>query len=96
MDFLWLFNNSMLLFCKLIFPTIYVVLTAIITILPMISNPVETSIGIAMILSAFPVYFLFIHSTKKRSQSGIGARISSFISNVVQKLFIAVPEVNEA
>merc|ERR1711971_1094404 len=61
----------------LIFPITYVVLTAIITILPMISNPVETSIGIAMILSAFPVYFVFIHPAKH--SSGLG-RFSASIS----------------
>jgi len=74
----------------LIFPITYVVLTAIITILPMISNPVETSIGIAMILSAFPVYFVFIHPAKH--SSGLG-RFSASISFLTQKLFIAVPEV---
>ena len=58
----------------------------------MISNPVETSIGIAMILSAFPVYFVFIHPAKHSSRLG---RFSSFISLLTQKLFIAVPEVKE-
>ena len=74
------------------FPIIYVVLTAVITILPMISNPVETSIGIAMILSAFPVYFIFIHPSKYSRALG---KVSLSISNALQKFFIAVPEVKE-
>ena len=73
----------------LIFPFIYVIMTAIITILPMISNPVETSIGIAMILSAFPVYFVFIYPSKHSQRLGT---ISSKMSNWAQKFFIAVPE----
>lgn len=72
----------------LIFPTIYVLLTAVITILPMISNPVETSIGIAMILSAFPVYFVFIYPSKHSQKFG---RLSSKFSSFAQKFFIAVP-----
>ena len=76
----------------MIFPITYVVLTAIITILPMISNPVETSIGIAMILSAFPVYFVFIHPAKHSLALG---KFSGFISILTQKIFIAVPEVKD-
>ncbi len=42
------------------FPIVYIVLTAVITVLPMISNPVETGIGFVMILTAVPVYVVFI------------------------------------
>ena len=45
-----------------------------------------------MILSAFPVYFIFIHPSKY--SRGLG-KVSLSISNVLQKFFIAVPEVKE-
>ncbi len=57
-----------------IFPVVYISLTLVITLLPVLSNPVETGIGFVMILSAVPVYVVFIawedkpgkvrHSTK--------------------------------
>ena len=74
----------------LAFPIIYVLLTAVITILPMLSNPVETSIGIAMILSAFPVYFVFISRHSKTMGS-----FSTSISSFTQKFFLAVPEAKD-
>ncbi len=45
---------------NLFFPFVYISLTLVITLLPMVSNPVETGIGFVMILSAVPVYVVFI------------------------------------
>ena len=58
----------------------------------MISNPVETSIGFAMILSAFPVYYIFIYPSTHSNSLG---RISHSVSIVLQKFFIVVPEVKQ-
>jgi len=52
---------------NLLFPITYLLLTALILVLPAIVKPVETGIGIAMILTAVPVYFLFISWRNKPS-----------------------------
>ncbi len=44
----------------LFFPVIYVLATIYITIVPMIASPVETGIGVAIILTGVPVYFIFV------------------------------------
>lgn len=45
---------------NLIFPIFYLLATLFVTIVPMIATPVETGIGILMILSSIPVYGVFI------------------------------------
>ena len=50
---------------NLIFPILYILATIVITGLPMIITPVETAIGLAMILSGVPVYFIFVASKNK-------------------------------
>ena len=46
---------------NLIFPVLYIIATVYITIVPMIASPVETGIGIAIILTGIPVYFIFVY-----------------------------------
>lgn len=45
---------------NLAFPIVYLLMTLVITLLPMIAQPLETGIGLAMILTAVPVYLVFI------------------------------------
>ena len=45
---------------QLIFPIIYIIATIFITVVPMISTPVETAMGLAIIATGIPVYFIFI------------------------------------
>ena len=45
---------------NLIFPFLYLTMTAVILILPAIVKPVETAVGIAMILTALPVYYSLV------------------------------------
>ncbi|XP_065579347.1 Y+L amino acid transporter 2-like isoform X2 [Artemia franciscana] len=45
---------------SLIFPIIYILGTLFITIVPMIASPVETGVGVLIIFTGVPVYFLFI------------------------------------
>lgn len=52
---------------SLIFPITYLILTALILVLPAIVKPLETAIGIAMILTGVPVYFLLISWKSKPS-----------------------------
>ena len=49
------------------FPIIYLVMTLVITILPMVASPVETGIGLLMILTSVPVYLILVRwRTKPR------------------------------
>ncbi len=45
---------------SLFWPVIYVLATIYITIVPMVASPVETGIGVAIILTGVPVYFIFV------------------------------------
>ena len=44
---------------NLVFPVVYLLMTLVITVLPMLAKPVETGIGLAMILTSIPVYGVF-------------------------------------
>jgi len=74
---------------NLFFPILYLVLTAIITLLPMIAKPVETAIGFAMILASVPVYIVFIMWKSKpmwvRNILGEG-------TNWLQRLLVVMPQ----
>merc|ERR1719229_2185605 len=45
---------------SLVFPVIYILATVFITVVPMIVTPIETAIGLGIIATAVPVYFLFL------------------------------------
>lgn len=51
----------------LIWPILYILATIFITAVPMVASPVETGIGILMILSSVPVYFGFVYWKNKPS-----------------------------
>ncbi len=76
----------------ILFQIVYLILTAVITVLPMIAKPVETGIGMAMILSAVPVYIVFI---AWKSKPKFISRVTDAITTVVQKLMIVVPPPKE-
>ena len=46
----------------LVFPIIYLSMTLVITILPMVASPMETGIGLLMILTSVPVYLVLVRS----------------------------------
>ena len=46
----------------LVFPIIYLTMTLVITILPMVASPMETGIGLLMILTSVPVYLVLVRS----------------------------------
>ena len=76
----------------LIFPFVYLTLTVVITTLPMIAKPVETVIGIAMILSALPVYWIFI---AWQTKPVLLAKLTLKVTELVQKLFTVLPPPKE-
>lgn len=45
---------------NLIWPILYLLASIFVTAVPMIASPVETGIGLLMILSSIPVYVVFI------------------------------------
>ena len=47
---------------NLVFPLVYLAMTLVITVLPMLASPVETGIGLLMILTSVPVYFILVRS----------------------------------
>jgi hypothetical protein len=63
---------------------VYIILTTAITILPMIAKPVETSIGMGMILTALPVYWVFISWKSKPAWSQIYKVVSSSTMILIQ------------
>jgi solute carrier family 7 L-type amino acid transporter-like protein len=77
---------------NLVFPVVYLALTAVITVLPMIEQPVETAIGFAMILTAVPVYLFFI---AWKSKPACVARFTHVVTAALQKLMVVVPPPKE-
>merc|ERR1719284_1525817 len=73
---------------NLIFPIVYILATIFITVVPMIVTPVETAIGLAIIATAIPVYFIFI--AWKNKPAAI-QKLSSGVTTMMQKMFVAVP-----
>merc|ERR1719510_1978902 len=72
---------------NLIFPILYVLATIVICGLPMIITPVETAIGLAMILSGVPVYFIFVWWKNKPDMI---RRWSSNFTVLMQKLLVVL------
>jgi len=76
---------------NMFFPIIYTIATIFITIVPMIASPIETGIGIAIILTGVPVYFIFVYWKNKPQfiQSILGT-----FTKTCQKLLIVMPKEN--
>jgi len=72
---------------NLIFPIIYILATIFITVVPMISTPVETAIGLGIIATGIPVYFIFI---AWKDKPVFIKRIISGSTTCLQKLFVVV------
>jgi len=73
---------------NLIFPIVYILATIFITVVPMIATPVETAIGLGIIATAIPVYFIFI--AWKNKPAAI-QKLSNDLTMFLQKMFVAVP-----
>jgi glucose-6-phosphate dehydrogenase assembly protein OpcA len=69
----------------------YTIATIFITIVPMVASPVETGIGIAIILTGVPVYFIFVYW--KNKPQFIKSALDSF-TKICQKLIIVMPKEN--
>merc|ERR1719481_2224055 len=69
-----------------IFPVVYILATIFITVIPMIASPIETGIGIGIISTGIPVYFLFVDN--RRRKSNFEKKIIVNSTNILQKLFV--------
>jgi len=73
---------------NLIFPIVYILATIFITVVPMIVTPIETAIGLGIIATAIPVYFIFI---AWKNKPRVIQNISNSLTLFLQKMFVAVP-----
>ena len=76
---------------NLIFPIIYLSMTLVITILPMVASPVETGIGLLMILTSVPVYLVLV---KWRSKPRWLEKMSTDSTNWLMRLLLVMPQQN--
>jgi len=74
---------------SLIWPVLYILATIFITIVPMVASPIETGIGIAIILTGVPVYFVFIYWKNKPK---FILQLSGIFTSAIQKLLIVLPK----
>ena len=74
---------------NLVFPIIYLAMTLVITILPMVASPVETGIGLLMILTSVPVYLVLI---RWRTKPKWLARLTTDTSNWLMRLLVVIPQ----
>jgi len=73
---------------NLIWPLLYTLATIFITIVPMVASPVETGIGIAIILTGVPVYFVFVWwKNKPKFIQKLSANFTIFM----QRMFVVLP-----
>uniref|UniRef100_A0A0K2TNM9 Y+L amino acid transporter 2like [Apis florea] n=1 Tax=Lepeophtheirus salmonis TaxID=72036 RepID=A0A0K2TNM9_LEPSM len=74
---------------NLFFPIIYIIATIFITVVPMIASPVETGIGIGIILTGVPVYFIFVAWKNKPK---VIQSASGYMTRFIQKLLMVLPK----
>jgi len=73
---------------NIIFPIIYIIATIFITVVPSIASPKETGMGVLIIATGIPVYFLFIYWKNKPLWF---KRIINAGTIFLQKLFVVMP-----
>merc|ERR1712186_148954 len=73
----------------MIWPILYTLATIFITIVPMVASPVETGIGIGIILTGVPVYFIFVYWKNKPK---FILQISGIVTALIQKLLVVLPK----
>jgi len=74
---------------NLIFPIIYIIASAMITVIPMMAEPINTARGTGMILTGVPVYFLFVYWKNKPLWF---RRLVLEVTEFTQKLLIVLPK----
>ncbi|KAK5984132.1 Large neutral amino acids transporter small subunit 2 [Trichostrongylus colubriformis] len=70
-------------------PLIFLLFCCLFLILPFLSQPLELIVGVGMILTGVPIYFLFVRKTPNRSSCYVPW---IWITHSIQKLLYCVPE----
>jgi len=55
----------------------------------MVASPVETGIGIAIILTSVPVYFIFVYAGDRKPK--FIQKFSANVTKVVQQMLVVIP-----
>uniref|UniRef100_A0A5S6Q2A2 Amino acid permease/ SLC12A domain-containing protein n=1 Tax=Trichuris muris TaxID=70415 RepID=A0A5S6Q2A2_TRIMR len=76
---------------NLIFPSVFLIGCVFLVIVPIIANPIDTAIGLLIMLTSIPVYILCIWKRPKAF-----SKLSNDATEFIQKIFMAVPEESEA
>lgn len=71
---------------NLFWPILYLLCTIFVTAVPMAASPYETGMGVLMILSSVPVYYVFVYWPKPRWFQQGSASVTTFL----QKIFVVV------
>ncbi|XP_021962322.1 Y+L amino acid transporter 2 isoform X2 [Folsomia candida] len=75
---------------NMFWPISYIICTIIITVVPMFADPITTGVGLLVILSAVPVYFLFIAWRNK--PKCVQSIITTTTQNLQKLLIVLAPE----
>ncbi|RCN51385.1 hypothetical protein ANCCAN_02538 [Ancylostoma caninum] len=77
---------------NIMIPLTFLFLCCLFLVLPFLSQPVELMVGVAIILSGVPVYFLFVRNKKKPD---VIHAPWVWLTHWVQKMLFCVPECEE-
>ncbi|OZC10774.1 hypothetical protein X798_02197 [Onchocerca flexuosa] len=78
---------------NLIFPAIFFLGCVALVVVPIVGSPKDTAIGIAIMLTAVPVYVIFVAWKNKPKCIGMASEV---ITRLIQKLFIVVDDTKES
>lgn len=71
-------------------PVIFIVAIGFLTLVNMIFNPIDILVGMLILISGLPIYWLFVLKRPKSVD-----KLSESVSIYLQKLFLVVPENNK-
>ncbi|XP_022662925.1 Y+L amino acid transporter 2-like isoform X1 [Varroa jacobsoni] len=78
---------------NLIFPILFLLMCVFLTVMPLYETPLKSGLGVLILLSGIPVYYLLV----KPNKNLIGLRnISAYFTIQMQKLLVVVPPEKEA
>jgi hypothetical protein len=74
----------------LVAPIVFIIAMSVLTLVNIIYNPFDILVGIIILLSGLPIYFMFV-----RCRSAYIDNFSRSITIYLQKLFLVVPDNNK-
>jgi hypothetical protein len=74
----------------LVAPIVFIIAMSVLTLVNIIYNPFDILVGIIILLSGLPIYFMFV-----RCRSAHIDNFSRSITIYLQKLFLVVPDNNK-